>query len=86
MDDTSPQVKEIMKKLWQGKTPGERLAMGCSMFDFAKELVRSNLRQEHAGIPLQTERQELFLRFYGDQFTPTQKEKILKHLLQTTTE
>ncbi|MBI3313238.1 MAG: hypothetical protein HYZ83_03305 [Candidatus Omnitrophica bacterium] len=80
MNDTTPKIAEKMEEMFQQKTPGERLAMGCSMFDLAKELVKSSILQNDPDISPSLMRQELFLRFYGNDFNPAARQKIVHHL------
>lgn len=80
MNDTSPKMKEKMIEMIQAKTPEERLAMGCSMFDFSKQLVLSSLKMRKPPLSSQELRRELFLRFYGCDFGYAAKKKILEHL------
>lgn len=79
MNETDITGEIIMRKLIARKSPGDRLAMGCSMFMFSKTLVRASLEREGA-MPINTLRQQLFIRFYGEEFEDSQKNKILKHL------
>lgn len=60
--------------------PEERLQMGCSMFDTAKEIVRSSILERHPHISVQELKKEIFLRFYGEDFGVGQKRKILDSL------
>lgn len=79
MNDTNIATEMKMRELIAQKSPEERLVMGCSMFMFAKALVRASLEQKGT-MPASILRQQLFLRFYGDEFEDSQKNKILKHL------
>ena len=77
MNDTSPEMEEKMREMIRAKTPEERLRMGCSMYDFSKSLVLHAILENSPGLSPGGIRRELFLRFYGDDFTSTQREKIL---------
>lgn len=60
----------------------ERLRMGASMNATARALVRASVlaRNPHAsGVEL---RQAPFLRFYGDDFPPRERDRILAWLAQ----
>ena len=54
----------------------ERLKMGCSMHATARALVKASLSEKN---PIAINR-ELFLRFYGHEFEPEERKKILKAL------
>ncbi len=55
----------------------QRVQMGSSMFDAAKEIVRRSILNKNPGI-LQVElNKEMFLRFYGQEFNKNQKKNIL---------
>jgi hypothetical protein len=84
MKDTSPKMTEKMKELMLNKSPEERLRLGCSMFDFSKELVTNAILRERSSISAPVLRQELFLKFYGSELDTRQREKILKHLSKLT--
>ena len=80
MNDTSPEVLERMREMIRQKTPQERLEMGCSMYDTSKYLVTRAILRENPNITPAALRQELFLKFYRNDFNPEQIEKILAHL------
>lgn len=70
MNDTSPQIAAKMKEMLQKKTPAQRMIMGCSMYDFSKQLVINAILKERPGISSQDLRREVFLRFYGNVLGP----------------
>lgn len=80
MNDTAPQIVSKMEEMIRQKTPSERLSMGCSMFDLSKELVRSSILKEDPRISAAYLRRQLFLRFYGDDFSSAQQQKIIGYL------
>lgn len=80
MNDTHPEIEKKFQEMLMKKSPQERLRMGCEMFDAAKQIVVSSLRQENPNISPAELRQKVFLRFYKDDFTPAQLEKILARL------
>jgi hypothetical protein len=77
MSDTHPSVESRFHEMIMSRSPEERLRMGCSMFDTAKEIVRSSIRERNPNLSEREMRKEIFLRFYGNDFSPQQKEKIL---------
>ncbi len=80
MNDTSPEMAEKMRELIRMKTPEERLKMGCSMYDSSKRLVIHSILESHPGLSPTGLRRELFLKFYGSDFDPAKRQKILAHL------
>jgi hypothetical protein len=71
MKDTSEKVERIYNEMIMRKTPEERVKMCFSMLSTARRIVLSTIKDK------KNWRKELFLRFYGDEFTPKQKEKII---------
>lgn len=82
MNDTSPQITKIMCEMIQKKTPSERAMMGCSMYDVSKRLVTQAILRENPNISKTELKQQLFLKFYKDDFSPEEREKILKRFAQ----
>jgi len=80
MNDTHPEMAVRFRNLMMSKTGQERLLMGCSMYDTAKEIVRSSISNDRPGITEADMRREIFLRFYGREFRRTEKEKIFSAL------
>jgi len=78
MDDTSPEIKEKMIEMIQAKTPEERAKMGSSMYDTARALIVRAILEENPDISLAGLRQQIFLKFYGDDFDPATRDKILQ--------
>jgi hypothetical protein len=80
MNDTSPQIMAKMVEMIQRKTPAERLAAGCSMFDFSRQLIISSLRSKNPGISGSELRKELFRIFYSNDFDAKYQLKISEYL------
>ncbi|MFC2049226.1 hypothetical protein ACFLR2_01010, partial [Chlamydiota bacterium] len=80
MRDTSPAMEEKMFEMIRQKTPYERALMGASMFETSKKLIISGILQDNPDISPAELRKELFLKFYGNDFTPKQSEKIIRYL------
>lgn len=80
MNDTSPEMeKQYYAQLMQ-LSGEERLKMGCAMYDAAKEIVRSSILNENPGLTEGELKEKIFLRFYGLDFSETQKRKIIASL------
>ena len=80
MNDTAPAIEEKMREMIRAKTPEERLRMGCSMYDFSKRLVTRAILENRPGLSSGDLRQELFLRFYGNDFDAPVRQKILFYI------
>lgn len=77
MIDTPQSVMNLFATMMMKKSAEERLRMGCSMFEAAKQIVLTSVRDRHPGIGPAEMKRELFLRFYGEEFNERQKENIL---------
>lgn len=80
MNDTSPEMEQKFRELLASKTPQERLLMACSMGDSARYLVTRSIREKNPNISKADLMKELFLIYYGEEFSAHEKEKILKSL------
>jgi hypothetical protein len=80
MSDTHPDVAVRYRDLMMSKTGQQRLLMGCSMYDTAKQIVRSAIYNSRPGITDKDLKKEIFLRFYGQEFSPSEREKFLSAL------
>ena len=86
MDDTPLEIKKKVCEMIREKSPTERVMMGCSMYATSRYLVIRAILEEYPDISPARLRQELFLRFYRDDFDPIEREKILQHLGQISTD
>ena len=84
MNDTSPEMAQKMREMLKEKSPEQRLIMGCNMTATSKYLVSEAIKRSNPGISLAGLRQELFIKFYGNEFSPMEKVRILNHLEKTT--
>lgn len=76
MNDTRPEVGVQFRNLVMLKSNEQRLLMGCSMYDTARQIVKSAIYNQHPTITPEEMKKEIFLRFYGLEFSPSDKEKI----------
>ena len=81
MTDTPPYIEQKVREMFLQKTGEERLKMGCSMHDLSKQLVINSLQNQGLNLSAGRLRCEIFLKFYGSEFNPEQRGKIMKHLL-----
>lgn len=77
MNDTHPEIAARFRDLMKARSNEQRLLMGCSMFDTAKQIVQSAIYAQHPAITPEEMRKEIFLRFYGQEFSQAAKEKII---------
>jgi hypothetical protein len=77
MNDTNPAITSKFIRLIMAKSPEERLIMGCSMFDAAKQIIKDSIINKSSKITPWHMREEIFIRFYSVDFDKTVKRKIL---------
>ena len=80
MKDTSPAIERRFRSMLMQRTGAERLKMGCSMHATAQALAKAYISAQHPDAPLGKLQRLLFLHFYGADFTPQQRKKILSAL------
>ncbi len=72
--DTSPKMQQVYREMLFSRTPEERFKMGLNACDTARRLVLASLPPDLD----ETERRvALFLRYYNNDFSPEQREKIV---------
>lgn len=77
MNDTPPEIEALVDRMMAERTPEERLRMGASMFDAARELMAAGLLMEDPNLTRAQLRGRLFLRTHGDCFTPKEIDRIM---------
>ena len=80
MSNDSLEASKQFQRLIMLKTPEERLRMGCSMFDTAKAMARSSILAQFPDISSGDMKKKIFLKFYGEEFSEVQRQKILNAL------
>jgi hypothetical protein len=80
MRDTTPEMEEKMRELIRNKSSVERARMGASMYSTSRQLVLAAILRENPEISPIAIKQELFLKFYGNDFAPAERNAILEHL------
>ncbi len=81
MNDTPPEIERRFRDLLLRCSGEERLKMGCSMHALAQALVRASVLEKRPQASPVELRRALFLRFYGRDYDPETREKIL-HVLE----
>ena len=80
MTDTPADVQARFDELMRQRSGSDRVRMMSEMFDFAKALVLSNLRETHPGATNAELRVLLFDRLYGNEIDPAQRASIMTRL------
>jgi len=65
MTDTHPKIAERFERLMKMKTNEERLLMGFSMFNAAKQIIKSSILEQNPLISSKDMKREILKRFYG---------------------
>ena len=87
MNDTQPEVERNFREMIMSRTtPSERLAMASRMFAAAKFVAIAGIRMQYGDLSNVVIRKHLFLRWYGGDFTPEQREAILRSLDEKASE
>ncbi|OGW42235.1 MAG: hypothetical protein A2132_07035 [Nitrospirae bacterium RBG_16_43_11] len=81
MNDTDVKTQNLFNAMIMSKSGQERLAMGFSMFNMARKQVIASIRQDNPYADAMEIKRDIFLRFYGHDFSPEEQKKILKRLL-----
>jgi hypothetical protein len=80
MTDTPPEMERMYRDMLLQRSGAERLKMGCSMFATGRALVvASVLEKEPFASPARV-RGQIFLRFYGADFDPLERDRIMARL------
>ena len=69
----------MLQERYMKMTGEERVMIATSMYDTAREIVLSSLPPN---LTEKEKRVQLFLRFYGNDFSDEEKEKIVNHLMK----
>ena len=80
MSDTSDRMEKEYAAILMRRSGQERLKMGCSMYDMAKEMVRNSILNDNPELTEGELKEKIFLRFYGLDFSQSQKRKIMASL------
>ncbi len=62
MDDTSPEVKALVREMLMSRSGEERFVMGALMFDAAREIIIASIPHD---LPTREFKGKLFERIYG---------------------
>ncbi|MBN1979989.1 MAG: hypothetical protein JW795_00550 [Chitinivibrionales bacterium] len=77
MRDSSPDIEQRMTRMMAARTPADRLRMACSMFDAGRKLMIAGLLEENGNLTKAQLRARIFIRLYGDLYTPQEIHNIV---------
>ena len=78
--DTSPEMETRFFEMMMEKSGQERLKMGFSMFELARKQVIASILNENPKADSKEIRAKVFLRFYGQDFSPEEQERVLAQI------
>lgn len=81
MNDTNPEIETRFTKMMLQKSGQERMKMGFSMFDLARRQIIASVKMNKPDADSKYIRKELFLRFYGGEFSKKEQTMILSRIL-----
>ena len=80
MNDTSHGMETRFRTMMMKKSGQERMKMGFSMFNTARKQVVASIKMKNPDAGDNKIRKEIFLRFYGSDFSPEESVKIMASL------
>jgi hypothetical protein len=81
MNDTTHEIEIRFREMMMKKSGQERMKMGFSMFNMARSQIVASIKTNNPDADIREIRKEVFLRFYGMEFSPEEKKKILTKIL-----
>lgn len=74
MNDTPPEIAQMVREMLLARSGEERLLMGASMFDAAREMILASLPD---GLSPAEKKRLLYKRIYGEElpFSPDESER-----------
>ena len=75
-DDTRPETREVLIRLWRAKSEGERALHGFRMWNSFKNRIMDSIRTEKPEIDAIELLVETFRRIYHNDFAPEEMERI----------
>jgi hypothetical protein len=80
VNDTSPDVAARLDALMAKRSGSDRVRMACDMFALARALAVAGIRTADPGVSDVALRVKLFERFYWDDFSPEERDRIVESL------
>jgi len=79
-DDTRPETREVLLRLWRAKTEGERLIHGFRLWNSVKNRIMSAIEAKHPDIDSIELLVETFRCIYRNDFAPEEMERICERI------
>ena len=76
MKDTDILVESRFLEMMMERSGQERMKMGFSMFDMARRQVIASIKERNPNAGENDIKKEIFLRFYAQEFSPEDRERI----------
>jgi len=81
MTDTTIEIQQIQRKLFQNKTLRERFEIGAETIDFGRMLVVNSILNTKPNISELELKTEVLKRYYGNLFSETEYNEITQSLI-----
>jgi len=81
-DDTRPETREVLIRLWRAKSEGERALHGFRMWNSFKTRIMSAIEAKHPDIDSIELLVETFRCIYRNDFVPEEMERICERIRQ----
>lgn len=79
-DDTRPETREVLIRLWRAKSESERAMHGFRMWNSFKNRVMNTIETENPAIDSIALLVETFRRIYRNDFPPEEMERIYERI------
>lgn len=80
MKDTPRHISEMQAKIIHSKTDAERSLMGAEMVDSVYHMIKERIKEEKPGLTEKEITAQIFLRFYQNEFSKQEKERIINSI------
>lgn len=79
-EDTRPETREVLLRLWRAKTEGERLIHGFRLWNSVKNRIMSAIKVKYPDIDSIQLLVETFRCIYHNDFAPEEMERICERI------
>lgn len=80
MNDTTPEILNIQRKIFSQKSIRERFMIGAETIDFGRELVISNIKKNNPGISEIDLKIAVLKRYYENSFSMEEMDAIIQSI------
>ncbi|MDX2306413.1 MAG: hypothetical protein NW226_26625 [Microscillaceae bacterium] len=81
MNDTNPEMRKKQLEIIFQMTPRQRFEQGLQMIDFVRNTVENSIKKKIPDISATQLKIEIFKRYYGKDFSESEKTRIIQHFL-----